>query len=93
MFAAQGVDLDLTENPVELPVPPANTTYLFRWFDEISSGRQQGMSGINYLTWADIWAWTQLAGVKLDTFERQALMRIDRAFVTVLSRKEKEGTA
>lgn len=86
MYAEQGVQLGTDEYPIDLPEPPAGTGYLFTWFDDLCAGRQQAMSGLNYLPWTELASYAWLLGIRFTPFERSALRLIDQAFVSVLSK-------
>lgn len=63
----------------DLPLPYA-AAHVWQWFQEISAGRQNGMS-INPISHTEIYCWSQLTGIRLAPWEVQAIKGIDSVFV------------
>ena len=64
----------------DLPLPQA-AAHVWGWYQEISAGRQNGMS-INPISHTEIYCWSQMAGIRLAMWEVQAIRAIDTVFVS-----------
>jgi len=83
LYAQDGIKLN---EVTRLPDPPKTTAYIFQLYDELSAqGRPQSMNGIAAIPWSEIMPWCALRGFRPNRFEREALILIDRAFVSVMS--------
>lgn len=66
--------------------PPAHTTHVWRWFQDISQTRQSFGMGAGRLSRLEIQAWERDEGVSLRPWERAAIIKIDAAFVAFANR-------
>lgn len=65
-------------------VPPG-FDYLWRLFWEVYAGGTETMSGIR-LSWRDLADYQTVTGVRLDAFEVEAIMAMDRALREAMSK-------
>lgn len=64
--------------------------YLFEWLLELDRARQYDMTGPRLLSYTELDAWSRLTDRRLDAHEVQTLLHLDRVFVHVLTRPDKE---
>ncbi len=71
------------KKPAELEQiePPYAARYIWEWFWELHQGRGAGMSGPLPLSWAEIKAWCDLRGLRLENYETDAIRSMDMAFL------------
>jgi hypothetical protein len=79
MLAARGVDS--AKHALREPEVPVVLRYLVQWWADVSEGRSAGGMGMPSLSWTDLAAWSQVAGVRLSMGEAHALLRMDREFL------------
>lgn len=77
------------------PEYPDALGYLHEWWQELSWGRPEGMSGPGRLTWDTLDAWARARGHALAPHEALALLQLDAAYLTTLAegKQEKPATA
>jgi hypothetical protein len=65
------------------PPTPRGTAFwvVWSWFLELNDERQSSGFGISRLSSAQIMAWSRLEGLRIPTWARRCLRRIDRAYV------------
>jgi hypothetical protein len=63
-----------------MPELPRGTEHIWSWYCELDSKRQAGMN-VNALSWSDIRAYFDLKRIHPSTWELQALVRLDDAFL------------
>lgn len=76
----------------DLPELPECAEHVWGWFQQLSGRRTAGMS-VNPITWGDIWAWSQMTGIKPQQWELDALMVIDGAFLASIHEENKPKPA
>ncbi len=74
----------LADELAAAPVPPDDTAYLWRWFCEISRGRQVGM-GACPLLHGEVDVWLRQRGIVAAEWELQALRALDSTYLAVMS--------
>lgn len=65
------------------PEIPSEVKYLWRWFCEVSQGKQYNGTVINFLSWTEIKAWADLLDRKPNEWELMTIRAMDREFVNV----------
>lgn len=73
---------------LDLPPLPAAGVAVWEWFKALDAARGSNGWGPNPISWADLVAWQQLAGVQLTPWEAETLRALDRERMTQLNRKE-----
>ena len=73
-------------NPVEFP---AGVDYVYGWFMELChTGRSYGQSGLALpLNSSEIWAWSQLNGVRLAPWELRLIRLLDVKWLNAFNKK------
>lgn len=79
-LAAQGEPEAIMELAA-IPSLPALGAYIWTWFAEISANRASGGMGPSRLTRAEVHAWEQDEGHRLELWERRAILAIDAAWL------------
>lgn len=68
--------------------PPDGLTYLYDWFWEVAQGRPFGPEGtLLPIPSAEINAWAQLGGHRLEAWEVTGLRALDAAYLTIAGEK------
>lgn len=73
---------------VKGPDLPDGWRWLWETYQEISEGRGSGGMGPARLTWGDLAAWQEVAGVGLSAWESGTLFAMDAALVAAMTTKE-----
>lgn len=81
-LAFQG-DIEAREELANQPPLPPLAAYLWRHFADLSSTRQSNGMAISRLSRAEIRLFEEDEGVKLERWERRAIMAIDAAWVRI----------
>ena len=79
-------DQTFEDVPVEAYCP-VEVEYIWEWFHDLDSTRQNGMSH-GPITNVEITAWSNGMWLNLIPFERRAILEIDRAFSIYSNSKE-----
>jgi len=61
---------------------PDCASHIWGWFQQLTGKRSAGGMSINPITWPDLFAWSQLTGIKPMQWELDALAVIDGAFLS-----------
>ena len=69
------------EDDIEEWELPEAAAYLYQWFWELSSGRPVSQAGFLAIPSSEILAWCQLSGIRLRSWELDALRQLDAAFL------------
>jgi hypothetical protein len=88
----QSVERQTGETPkklLEAPELSEEAFYYWGLFVDISSGREQSMSGAAPLSWQNILAWCTLYCVKLSNWELDTIKRLDRIWSKHVSKGDK----
>lgn len=56
---------------------PEELRYLWHWFIELHNSRGAGLAGLDPISYSEIEAWSRLTGNEPETWEIQAIKRID----------------
>jgi hypothetical protein len=75
-YNASGV---LPEELESAPVLPDLAVHVWKWFLELSRGRDAGFAA-NPLKYSEIEAWCRLSGTRLEPWEIRAICRLDMAY-------------
>lgn len=65
------------------PTPPADTSYIFRWFLDLSAARSTTQYGLAALTWTDIDAYFSRRVIFPNSYEIRAVQALDSVFLSV----------
>ena len=77
--------------PQLLERPPAALALIWRWFCELSPGRQYaGMGEPLPLSWAEIAAWSALSGARPTSSQVALIRRLDACFLERQAKNRKE---
>jgi hypothetical protein len=81
------------EEDPELRVPPFPEPIRALWnkFLSLHEGRTYGINGGNPLSYIDMDAWMRVTGNRLDQWEVEAVMRIDKAWLKASKDDEEES--
>ncbi|MGY2048914.1 phage tail assembly chaperone [Methylobacterium sp. JK268] len=71
-------------------MPPAGA-HLWRWFWDLSAQRTGSGFGPNPLQFSEICAWQALAGVRMKTWERRSILKMDETFLVEQGRRIETG--
>lgn len=62
---------------------------VWRWFIDLSAARSVGMGGALGITYLDIHAYSQLHGIRFESWELSAIRQLDNAFLNSQYEKNK----
>ena len=65
------------------PELPADGAHIWAWFLELSAGRGSNGFGPNSISWFDMMAWATLTGTITHPAEIEAVMALDRSYMSV----------
>lgn len=69
------------------PILPWGQEYLWRWFVELSQGRQDGLNGPMALSWQEMSEWASLTCTTPRSDEWRVLRAMDAAFLAAVRDK------
>ncbi|MGE4043588.1 MAG: hypothetical protein AB7F35_01950 [Acetobacteraceae bacterium] len=80
----ESVERQTGRRPAELDGPelPADGAHLWEWFLELCAGRGSNGFGPNPISWLDLLAWTTLTGTITRPAEIEAIMTLDRSWIS-----------
>jgi hypothetical protein len=80
------------EEDPELRIPPFPEPIRTLWnkFLSLHEGRTYGINGVNPISYTDMDAWMRVTGNRLDQWEVEAVMRIDKAWLKASKDDEEE---
>ena len=70
------------------PDYPWDTRYIWEWFIDLSRGRSIGAMAVNAISWADMYAYFSLIGIKPMRWEVDAVRALDTIFLEARSTDE-----
>ena len=74
------------------PETPDVGLYLFEWFLDLSRGRSANLGmGVYTLDYQTVKAWVDLRRIEVYTWEIDALLRLDSAWVRIMTEDKKRG--
>lgn len=66
---------------------PECLLYLWRWFTELSGGRDYGEAGPKAITYSEIKSWAELTKTDPAAWEVETLKALDRAYLSEAMKK------
>lgn len=77
--------------PPELKITlPESYKYLWFWFLELHSARQNNGFGVSALSYTEIKAWIDLSGIVIASWEIVAIRAIDKAYIDYVAKADKK---
>lgn len=81
------MDEELIVPPFPEPIRP-----LWNKFLSLHEGRTYGINGVNPISYVDMDAWMRVTGNSLDSWEVDAIMKIDKAWIKAYTNEDEEKT-
>jgi len=90
----ESVERQTGRRPAELNGPdlPTDGSHIWAWFLELSAGRGSNGFGPNPISWPDLLAWTALTGTLTRPVEIDAIMALDRVWLSAQAEKPSPRT-